>query len=202
MLCVCSMFVLVTTGNRCGFGGEVLAEGAAEPRWAQKGVSAGLRVKRREGLGVSQCLIRMICAVGTCISPSRAHGAQFTPMYKSMLLFLVPNTHTVMVWLHLLSCSGCCLPADLRGAQKLHSAACLAGMAIFAVEDASVPHVPLVHATWHCLSALSTSLVNNVLADVEQQYPQLTLDALTLPEDSKQQQKQQQRGAIAPAGPL
>lgn len=91
-------------------------------------------------------------------------------------------------------------PADLRGAQKLHSAACIAGMAIFAVEDSSVPHVPLVHASWHCLSAFSTSLVNNVLADVEQQYPHLTLDALTLPDaDSKQQQ---QRGAAAPAGTL
>lgn len=68
--------------------------------------------------------------------------------------------------------------ADLRGAQKLHSAACVAGMAVFALEDASVPHVPLVHASWHCLSALSTSLVNTVLADVEQQYPEFTLDAL------------------------
>jgi hypothetical protein len=72
-------------------------------------------------------------------------------------------------------------------------------MAIFAVEDASVPHVPLVHASWHCLSALSTCLVNNVLADVEEQYPQLTLDALTLPEDGKQQKH---RGSRAPAGPL
>jgi len=81
-------------------------------------------------------------------------------------------------------------------------------MAVFAVEDASVPHVPLVHAAWHCLSALSTSLVNNVLADTEQQFPHLTLDALQLPEDnSKQQQRQQQQqvklgGADAPAGPL
>jgi hypothetical protein len=67
---------------------------------------------------------------------------------------------------------------DLRGAQKLHSAACLAGMAVFAVEDASVPHVPLVHATWHCLSALGTAFVNSVLADAEQLHPELTLDAL------------------------
>jgi hypothetical protein len=67
---------------------------------------------------------------------------------------------------------------DLRGAQKLHSAACLAGMAVFAVEDASVPHVPLVHATWHCLSALGTAMVNHVLADAEQLHPELTLDAL------------------------
>lgn len=99
---------------------------------------------------------------------------------------------------------------DLRGAQKLHSAACLAGMAVFAMEDASVPHVPLVHASWHCLSALSTSLVNNVLVDTEQQYPHLTLDALQMPEDKKPQlnlqQKQQQlqlhRGAAAPEGAL
>lgn len=83
------------------------------------------------------------------------------------------------------------LPADIRGAQKLHSAACLAGMAVFAVEDASVPHVPLVHASWHALSALSTSLVNTVLADVEQQYPELTLDALTLPPEHKPKQQQQ-----------
>jgi hypothetical protein len=67
---------------------------------------------------------------------------------------------------------------DLRGAQKLHSAACLAGMAVFAVEDASVPHVPLVHATWHCLSALGTGLVNHVLADAEELHPELTLDAI------------------------
>ncbi|KAF8057250.1 hypothetical protein HT031_006058 [Scenedesmus sp. PABB004] len=65
---------------------------------------------------------------------------------------------------------------DLRGAQKLHSAACVAGMALFAVEDASVPHVPLVHATWHCLSALGTAYVNALLADAEEQFPQLTLD--------------------------
>lgn len=83
--------------------------------------------------------------------------------------------------------------ADIRGAQKLHSAACLAGMAVFALEDASVPHVPLVHASWHCLSAFSTSLVNCALADVEEQYPHLTLDALQLPAgDSKQQQAKQQ----------
>ena len=111
---------------------------------------------------------------------------------------------------HIVCCLLPCPPlccADLRGAQKLHSAACLAGMAVFAVEDASVPHVPLVHASWHALSALSTSLVNTVLADVEQQFPELTLDALTLPEDKQQQQRKQQpkqqwqqRGADAPSG--
>jgi hypothetical protein len=70
---------------------------------------------------------------------------------------------------------------DLRGAQKLHSAACLAGMALFAIEDASVPHIPLVHASWHCLSAWGTAMVNHVLADAEGQWPELTLDALTVP---------------------
>jgi hypothetical protein len=81
----------------------------------------------------------------------------------------------------------------------------MAGMAVFALEDASVPHVPLVHASWHALSAFSTSLVNHVLADVEQQSPELTLDALTLPEERKQHKQQQQRQggvAAAPAGPL
>jgi hypothetical protein len=57
----------------------------------------------------------------------------------------------------------------------------MAGMAVFAIEDASVPHVPLVHASWHCLSAFSTSLVNTLLADAEQRHPELTLDALQLP---------------------
>ncbi|WIA21866.1 hypothetical protein OEZ85_004242 [Tetradesmus obliquus] len=88
---------------------------------------------------------------------------------------------------------------DLRGAQKLHSAACLAGMAVFAVEDASVPHVPLVHATWHCLSALGTSLVNAVLADAEELHPELTLDALGDGSSSsssrgRQLRRQQQQG--------
>jgi hypothetical protein len=95
-------------------------------------------------------------------------------------------------------------------------------MAVFAVEDASVPHVPLVHAAWHCLSALSTSLVNCVLADAEARYPELTLDALAAPlqagdssagaaasaphgrghhrQHHHQHQQQQQRGE-APAGP-
>lgn len=82
---------------------------------------------------------------------------------------------------------------DLRGAQKLHSAACLAGMTVFAVEDASVPHVPLVHAVWHCLSALGTSLVNHVLADAEEQFPELTLDALRERLQHQEQQRQQQQ---------
>lgn len=100
---------------------------------------------------------------------------------------------------------------DLRGAQKLHSAACIAGMALFAVEDASVPHVPLVHASWHCLSALGTAMVNHVLHDAEQQYPELTLDALQLPSSEEQQRKQlewrwqqqqqhQRAGELAPSG--
>lgn len=61
---------------------------------------------------------------------------------------------------------------DLRGAQKLHSAACVAGMAVFSAEEASVPHVPLVHASWHLLSAISTAMVNCCLADVERQQQQ------------------------------
>lgn len=99
---------------------------------------------------------------------------------------------------------------DLRGAQKLHSAACLAGMALFAVEDASVPHVPLVHASWHCLSALGTAMVNYVLHDAEQQFPELTLDALQVPgsaqeqrqqmQQRKQQQQQRQQNDLAPSG--
>eukprot|EP00878_Enallax_costatus_P005954 GHUV01006245.1.p1 GENE.GHUV01006245.1~~GHUV01006245.1.p1 ORF type:complete len:187 (+),score=43.09 GHUV01006245.1:2279-2839(+) len=97
--------------------------------------------------------------------------------------------------------------ADLLGAQKLHSAACIAGMALFAVEDASVPHVPLVHASWHCLSALGTAMVNYVLHDAEQQYPELTLDALQLPSTEQEQRQQmqqwkqqQQRHDLAPSG--
>jgi hypothetical protein len=55
---------------------------------------------------------------------------------------------------------------SLRPAQRLHSAAALAGMALFCVED-SVPHVPLVHSSWHLCSAAATNAFHALLADAE-----------------------------------
>ena len=54
----------------------------------------------------------------------------------------------------------------LRPAQRAHSAAALAGMALFFLEDAR-PHVPMVHPAWHLCSAAATNAVHALLADCE-----------------------------------
>jgi hypothetical protein len=54
----------------------------------------------------------------------------------------------------------------LRTQQRLHSAAALAGIALFVAED-SVPHVPFVHCSWHLCSAAATNAIHALLDDVE-----------------------------------
>lgn len=54
----------------------------------------------------------------------------------------------------------------LRPAQRLHSAAALAGVTLFFAEDAR-PHAPFIHSAWHLCSASATSAVHALLADTE-----------------------------------
>jgi len=55
----------------------------------------------------------------------------------------------------------------LSRAQRLHSLAGLAGMALFFVED-SVPHIPFVHCSWHLCSAAATNSIHALLKAVEE----------------------------------
>ena len=57
---------------------------------------------------------------------------------------------------------------ELRNAQRLHSACALLGLGAFALEE-YMPRLPLVHACWHCLSAVCVGTTNALLADVEQE---------------------------------
>jgi hypothetical protein len=68
----------------------------------------------------------------------------------------------------------------LRPAQRIHSAAALASMGLFMLEEHQ-PHLPFIHASWHCLSALGCQKINAVLEDAEQQHPENTLSGLELP---------------------
>jgi hypothetical protein len=71
---------------------------------------------------------------------------------------------------------------QLRHPQRVHSAAALASMVLFAVEDL-VPQVPFVHASWHGLSALGCSTVNALFKDAE--------DNMVVGEERSWQQQQQ-----------
>jgi hypothetical protein len=54
----------------------------------------------------------------------------------------------------------------LRGQQMLHSACALGAMVFFSLEGA-LPHVPLLHSSWHLLSSVSCATTNALLEDVE-----------------------------------
>ncbi|GBF91460.1 hypothetical protein Rsub_04200 [Raphidocelis subcapitata] len=79
--------------------------------------------------------------------------------------FFISSLHTMALELSFLQRA--LQEPSIRPAQRLHSAAGLAGVALFAVED-SVPHIPLVHCAWHLCSALATNSVHALLRDVEE----------------------------------
>lgn len=54
----------------------------------------------------------------------------------------------------------------MRRDQERHLTAAIVGAGCFFLEDA-MPHVPLVHAGWHCLSAYATASCNTLLAAAE-----------------------------------
>ncbi|KAL6765752.1 hypothetical protein V8C86DRAFT_2448947 [Haematococcus lacustris] len=64
-----------------------------------------------------------------------------------------------------------CQNKDLEQPQRLHAAAGVAGLAMFALEE-FMPELPLVHCAWHCLSATAVATVNHLMADTEQQEQQ------------------------------
>lgn len=79
--------------------------------------------------------------------------------------FMVSTLHTMAMELAFLRRAADDL--SLRGAQRFHSAAALAGMALFFLEDAQ-PHIPMVHCSWHMCSAGATNAIHALLEDAEQ----------------------------------
>lgn len=55
----------------------------------------------------------------------------------------------------------------LRKAWGIHAAATLLGLSCFVLEDVR-PDIPLMHSSWHCLSAVAVATINNLAADVEE----------------------------------
>lgn len=78
--------------------------------------------------------------------------------------FLVSTVHTLAMEVAFLRRA--LRDPALRPAQRMHSAAAAAGMALFFAEDAR-PHTPFIHAGWHCLSAVATGAIHSLLADAE-----------------------------------
>jgi hypothetical protein len=56
----------------------------------------------------------------------------------------------------------------LQNSQRLHSACAMLGLGAFALEE-YMPRLPLIHACWHCFSAVCIGTTNALLADVERE---------------------------------
>jgi hypothetical protein len=55
----------------------------------------------------------------------------------------------------------------LRKSWGIHAVSTLIGLSCFALEDLR-PDIPLMHASWHCLSSVVVATINNLAADEEE----------------------------------